>query len=93
MPDLIDELLGMDDAALGKKLGFDDKVKQFKVDLTRAAKLKDDGRKQIVGRLTRMFTPDTYMVGDMSYELERAEKKEQGKTTPESIVNCCCGDD
>jgi len=90
MADIIDELVGLDDAALAKKLGFEDKVKQFKLDLARAAKLKDKGRAQIAARLTRMFTPDTYLVGDMSYELDRAEKKDQGKTTPSEIASCCC---
>lgn len=89
MADLIDELTALDDKALAVKLGFDDKVKAFRGDLARAAKLEGDGRKKVVNHLTRMFTPQSYAIEDLGYTLDRAEKK--GKTTPAEMAGCCCG--
>lgn len=93
MADIIEELSGMDDAALAVKLGFSDKVKSFREDLARAAKLQGKPRAKIEDHLTRMFTPDTYRIDDMKWQLERAEQKAAGKTTPCEIVETCgdCG--
>lgn len=91
MADLINELAGMDDAALGKKLGFSDKVAAFKLDLERADKLQGDGRKKVLSALARMFSPQSYAIEDLNYTIARAEKP--AKTTPAGLVQACgCGD-
>jgi hypothetical protein len=90
MADLIDELLGMDDAALATKLGFNDRVKQFKADLTRASKLQGDGRKKVATTLSKMFTPQSYAVEDLGWQIDSAERKANGKTSPAEIAGCCC---
>jgi hypothetical protein len=88
MADLIDELSGLDDAALAQKLVFDDKVKSFKDDLAKAAKLTGDARAKVVKHLDRMFTPDTWEIQDLGHTVKRAEKS---GTTPSDIAGCCCG--
>jgi hypothetical protein len=92
MADIIDELLGMDDAALSKKIGFADKLQVFKNDIGRASKLSGDARTKVVDHLKRTFAPSSYAIEDIGYTVDRAEKKADGKTTPEDITNCCCGD-
>jgi hypothetical protein len=86
--DLIDELSGMDDAALANKLGFADKVKAFRDDLARAGKLAGDPRKKVLDTLDRMFRPSIYP-DELHYTVESAERKAAGKTTPSEIVSCC----
>jgi len=89
MADMIAELKGLDDSALAKKLGFSDKVEGFKKDLERADKLDGPARAKVEARLKEMFTPHVYVEG-FSYDVDRAEKKASGKTTPSDIVGCCC---
>lgn len=89
MADIIDELLGMDDAALTAKLGFADRVKSFKMDLERASKLTGDGRTDVASSLTKMFVPSTYAADDLGWKVDRAEKKAKGKLTPTDLVNEC----
>lgn len=89
--DLIDDLAGMSDADLAKKLGFEDKVKQFKADIAKAAPLSGEPRKKVLAALTRAFTPDTWVVSDIGHTIERATKPE--KMCPAKLVSDCgCGD-
>lgn len=90
--DMISELVGMDDSALGKKLGFEDQVAAFKLQLARADKLSGEARTKVLSQLTNMFSPSMYSVSDIGYTIDRAEAKAKGKTTPEDITSCCCGD-
>lgn len=93
MADIINELLGMDDEALGEKLGFDDKVKQFKTDLASADALTGKARDKIVRSLQDMFTPRTYAMDDLKWQLEQANQKTKTGCCPQEVVSCACGDD
>jgi hypothetical protein len=91
--DIIKNLIGLDDAALSKKLGFADKVAAFKIDLSRADSLTGDARKSVQADLTRMFTPSDYTVSDLGYKVDRAErmaKCDKDKTTPASVLDGAC---
>jgi hypothetical protein len=92
MADMIDEMLGLGDDELGKKLGLDTELKTFKDNLTRASKLEGDARKKVLRTLVNIFTPQSYAISDLGYSIDRAEAKAKGKTTPEEITSCCCGD-
>lgn len=89
--DTIDSLLSLDDAALGKKLGFADKVTAFKLDLERAKKLDQDGKAKVNAHLAKMFTPDSYRVDDLGWKIDQAEKKAKTGSSPGEIAGCCCG--
>lgn len=95
MADIINELSGLDDASLGAKLGFNDKVKAFRDDLARADKLSGDARKSVVKAIDQMFKPNIYP-DELRWKVESAERKEKCKTTPASVVTdagCdCLGD-
>lgn len=91
--DMITQLVGMDDTALAKKLGFEDQVAAFKLQMARADKLTGDARTKVLSQLTNMFSPSNYAVSDIGYTIDRAEAKAKGKTTPSDITACCCGDD
>lgn len=92
MTDMIDELLSMSDADLGKKLGQDQELQTFKDNLARAGKLSGDGRAKVLRTLSNIFTPQNYAINDLGYTIDRAEAKSDGKTTPSDITACCCGD-
>lgn len=92
MADLIDELAGMDDAALGAKLGFNDKVSNFRADLKRAQALSGKPREKVESHLKSMFTPHVY-TEDLKWRVDDAERLAKGKTSPCSIVQeagCDC---
>lgn len=75
MPDIIDELKGLDDAALLKKFGFADKISKFKADLEEAAKLPEKGREHIARNLEKAFQPSSYIVEDVGWQVEREQRK------------------
>lgn len=95
MADIITELKALDDAALGTKLGFTDRVAQFKKDLEAADKLTGKGRDLVVKELTGMFTPSTYRINDMSYTLKRAEtmNNPKSKECADFVNSCGCMDE
>lgn len=89
--DIIKELIALDDASLATKLGFTDKTKSFREDIARADKLTGKGRDMVVDKLKDMFAPQSYSIDSIGYTVDRAAKSGD-KTTPQSIVDCCCGD-
>lgn len=92
MADLIEELSGLDDNALSAKLGMADKLKEFKSNLARASKLEGKARAKVVAHLTRTFTPHTYEIEDLSWQIDRAEGKD--KCGPAQLVaDCGCMDE
>lgn len=89
MADIIDELTGLDDAALSKRLGFDTKLETVKTALAEAAATEGKVRKQVATRLTEAFTPSTYVFEDIGYTIKRAKQEASGKTTPANLVAGC----
>lgn len=90
--DMLEELLALSDADLSEKLGYDDKLEQFKADLAAAKKLTGKARDRVNQSLNDMFTPRDYAAQDFHWAVQDAGNKAAGKTTPQSIVDCCCGD-
>lgn len=90
MADIIDQLLAMDDTALGSKFGFTQKLEAAKEDLKEAATLKGDARESVVERINSMLTPNIYP-DDIGYAVKNAKRKEalKGKTTPASLASDC----
>lgn len=90
MADIIDQLLALDDAALGSKFGFTQKLEAAKEDLKEAATLKGESRAMVVERINSMLTPNIYP-DDIGYAVKRAKAKEasKGKTTPTSLAADC----
>lgn len=84
MPDIIDELSGMDDAALSKKLGYTDKVADFRKDLKEAEGLDDASRKIAADNIKRMFEPNIYP-DEVKWKIKDA-KRQTAKTNAE----CMC---
>lgn len=60
MADLIDTLSGMDDAALGAKIGLTAQLKEAREGLASMAKLEGKARTEAVDRLEKMFAPHVY---------------------------------
>lgn len=89
MADIIDELSGMDDAALGAKLGFQDKVKAFRDDLARAQKLSGKPRDKLVKSVESMFVPNVYP-DELRWKIEDAECSAKNSTTPASVLKGAC---
>jgi hypothetical protein len=91
MTDIIDDLLALDDAGLNEKLGYTAKVSDFKKDLSTAASLPKVARAKIAENLKRQLEPNIYP-SDLHYDVERAQAKAAGKTTPDSVCCGCVGD-
>ena len=60
MADIIDELSGMDDAALAKRMGFDDKLADAKTHIAELSKLTGEARTIAADRLKHQFEPRVY---------------------------------
>lgn len=60
MPDIIDELKGLDDAALTAKLGFTRKLAEAREGLDKMAALEGKAREEAASRVQRMFEPNVY---------------------------------
>lgn len=85
MPDIIDELAGMDDAALGKKLGYTDKIADFRKDLKEAEGLDDKTRKIAADNIKRMFEPNIYP-DEVKWKIKDAVRQ----TKPKTNADCMC---
>lgn len=91
MADIIDELTGMDDAALGAKLGFDKKLADAKEHLGELAALTGEARKIAADRVEHMFTPNIYpdewgwIARDAKREASRSAKDEMLDASPASL--------
>lgn len=92
MPDIIDELNGLDDKALGEKLGFDVKIQNVRASLAEAAATSGDVRKKVVARLSEAFVPSTYVFEDIGYTIKQAQQKAKTGASPSEVISCCCGD-
>ena len=91
MADMIKKLKAMDDAAILTQFGFDKKVTKFKEDLERGDKLTGDARDKLNETLEKAFQPSTYVIEDLGWQIDRAEKK--AKCGPTDFVNSCgCAD-
>lgn len=94
--DKISQMLKLDDQALAAALGFADKVKSFKDDLTRADKLEPKFRKGVNESLEKMFKPNIWPE-DLKYKVDHAEKKQKDPDCdgPADVVTCAgdCGCD
>lgn len=87
--DKISQMLKLDDAALAKALGFADKVKSFKEDLTRADKLEPKFRTGVNESLEKMFQPNIWPE-DLKYKVDKAERKQKDPDCdgPADVVSC-----
>ena len=60
MADIIDQLSGMDDAALSAKLGLDQKIADARRHLGELAALSGEARKIAADRIQHQFTPNVW---------------------------------
>lgn len=81
MPDIIDQLLGMDDATLSSKIGQDRTLAKFKKDLSEAAQLPPKLRAEAAERIDRAVNPPPspseigWIVDDLQREHRNAGQK------------------
>lgn len=93
MPDIIDSLAALDDAALAAKLGFAAKTADFRKSLEEAKTLPEEARKEIADSISRQLQPSIWP-GDLAHQVECAKRKLAKKTAvdemndsrPESLV-------
>lgn len=76
--DLIDQLSNMSDAELLKRVGLADKLEGFKQDLERAKALSGRPRARINEAIDKAINPKpaSYIVEDLSWQVERAEERQ-----------------
>lgn len=94
MTDIISQLKGMDDATLSKKIGFADKLANFRADLERADKLSGDSRTKVAEAINKAFTPSSYIIEDLGWQVDRAEKstKKDSCAATDFVNECGCTD-
>lgn len=87
MPDIIDTLAGLDDAALMAKLGFDKKLSKAKEDLAELAKLPaGDARTNAVEKVNNLLNPTIYS-DELGWIKESAERK-VAKSAAAEMCDC-----
>lgn len=87
MPDIIDTLMGLDDAALSTKIGQDKILSKFKSDLADAAALPEAQRIEAAERIDRLInpTPDARDIGWMVDDLQREARRDERKSAKAEI--------
>lgn len=92
MPDIIDTLAGLDDAALSVKFGLADKLAKAKKDIAELAALTGDVRAKAAERVDKMFKPNIYpdelgwVKEDASRAVCRDAKEEMCDCSPSSLM-------
>lgn len=87
MADIIDDLLGMDDAALMTKLGLNAQLKEARDGLTEMANLTGDARKEAADRVNRMFQPHVYP-SEMKWIAKDARRAANKKDAVAAMCDC-----
>lgn len=92
MADIITQLKAMDDASLMKKIGFADKLQKFRTDLDRADKLTGDARNGVIAEINKAFTPSSYVIEDLGWRVDSAERKaaKLAKGASDFVNECGC---
>jgi hypothetical protein len=79
MAETIKGLLALDDATLSKKIGLDNKLQDFKAQLTKAQGLSAVAQADVETKLNKMFGPQDYMVSDFGYTVDSAARRDAKK--------------
>ena len=79
MPDIIHELLALDDSALMERMGMKRKIQSFRDNLTRMSELEPEFRAKAVIDVEEELTPH---VGTMNWEADDREREQEEANDP-----------
>lgn len=89
MADIISELMGMDDAALAKKIGIDQKLADAKKHLGELNALEGKAREIAVDRLNHQFTPNVW-TDEWGYIASSAKREAKREQSGAEVMHDCC---